>query len=270
MRKILAALAVLVCVCSTLPAIDMGFTIGNASSLFVSDTNTWAQGNTGTLWLRADFQGGRLDIAGVYDFLNTLNFGTINGDEPEPYRFDVGITKWAATVSLAGAVFSYELGRHKVDDMTGIIYASLMDGVSMNLSTKDINLWLGADYTGLVLKKNSSVLISNDDSTDAQTEIVGWDHAPPRLVASLGIAFPELVLRQDVSMELSGQIDLRPNAKDPTHNAEFAFRFSGPLLPGLREKMYGIVQWITTNRGNGIAFLAGMKLVYNLPIPNGT
>ena len=64
-----------------------------------------------------------------------------------------------------------------------------------------------AGYTGLILNQSSQIALSKGDNYDTAA---GETLASPRAIAVLTMQFPELLLRQDVTLSLLAQEDLRP------------------------------------------------------------
>lgn len=250
-----------------LPALDFGVNLDNASSYFNTGVSSFSQGDTVSAWLRLDAaQVGRFDAALSYDFALTASEG--KATLVEPYRFDVALLRWVQSVKLDKALFNYELGRRRVVDLTGLQYDSRMDGLRAELLTDRVELWGGAEYTGLVVKKNSNVQVGSTDLANAKNDAVVF--APPRLVAYLGTAFPELFLRQDLSAELSGQFDLGADRSAGVSNYQLALRLKGPVALGFSEQLFAVAQLVQTNGSLGFAWMAGGRLQWKLDLPGAS
>ena len=123
---------------------------------------------------------------------------------PLPYLFDVDALRldWKILPSLRAS-----LGRFVFSDFTGHVLNHKLDGALISMDFPFMVLSAGAGFSGLLLKPSSLVLMSRSDTTDQSSS--GVFFAAPRLVEKLDVLFPNLLPRQDLTISVILQQDLR-------------------------------------------------------------
>jgi hypothetical protein len=122
-----------------------------------------------------------------------------------PYLFDVDSLKldWQMLPSLRAT-----LGRFVFSDFTGHVLNHKLDGALITLDFPFMVVSAGAGFSGLLLKPSSLVLMSRSDTADQSS--TGVFFAAPRIVEKLDALFPNLLPRQDLTISVILQQDLRP------------------------------------------------------------
>jgi len=121
-----------------------------------------------------------------------------------PYLFDVDSLKldWQILPSLRAT-----LGRFVFSDFTGHVLNHKLDGALITLDFPFMVLSAGAGFSGLLLKPSSLVLMSRSDTADQSNS--GVFFAAPRIVEKIDALFPNLLPRQDLTISVILQQDLR-------------------------------------------------------------
>ena len=103
-----------------------------------------------------------------------------------------------------------QAGRFRFADMSGRVLSTRADGITIGLETPQADVLIGAAYTGLVLRPNSTVKMSESDVADEADDDL---FAPPRLVVMTMVTFNELVGRQSAMVSTIFQNDLRSDSE---------------------------------------------------------
>lgn len=121
-----------------------------------------------------------------------------------PYLFDVDSLKldWRILPSVRAT-----LGRFVFADFTGHVLSHKLDGALITLDFPFMVLSAGAGFSGFLLKPSSLVLMSRSDTADQSN--TGVFFAAPRIVEKLDVLFPNLLPRQDLTLSVILQQDLR-------------------------------------------------------------
>jgi hypothetical protein len=202
-RQLAFAIAVFLITAASAFALDMGANLDNTTGFNYQfeGSATQTQRDKLALWLMADIgkylkvsiQGSALfKLEEPYLFYD-LDYAMIEGDFPK-LTGEVGI-------------FKFDAGRIFVSDFTGKVLAHKIDGVNLELGFPFISLSAGIGYTGFLFKHSANIFLSRADEDDQADDDRYF--APPRLVGSVGIRFPELLLRQTLNLAFLYQFDLR-------------------------------------------------------------
>ncbi len=121
-----------------------------------------------------------------------------------PYLFDVDslVLDWRMLPSLRAA-----LGRFIFSDFTGHVLNHKLDGALFTLDFPFAVVTVGAGFSGFVFKPASQIIMSRSDDADQDDSDVYF--AAQRIIEKLDILFPELFARQDLTLSLVMQQDLR-------------------------------------------------------------
>ncbi len=192
-------------------SVDFGGIIDNATSISGSEDYSFFQKDKLSLWFDAEL-GKALTfyIQGSYTY-----------SIDRPYFFDLD------SLSLAGkfpsvigstSLLNFNVGRFVFSDFSKVVLDHNADGLLLGLNYPFANISVSAGYTGLLFKQSSSIVISKADSSDTSREDVFL--APPRLIEAAQILFPELFLRQDLTLSFLAQQDLRSEDEIVTEGEE--------------------------------------------------
>lgn len=121
-----------------------------------------------------------------------------------PYLFDLDVLKldWQVLPVLHAS-----LGRFVFSDFTGHVLNHKLDGAMITLGFPAFVLTASAGFSGLELKPYSLILMSRSDLADQSNS--GVYFAAPRLVEKLDALFPNILSRQDLTLSVILQQDLR-------------------------------------------------------------
>ena len=194
--------ALLVCVTAIAGAIDFGLAIDNSTAVSAQQETTLVQADRLSLWLSSPL--------GKYWAFRIRGFGSFTYDTEVALKADIEQFELAARIpaEVAGAsLFTMKLGRFRLSDFSSRVVSHTADGISFGASYPAADLTFAIGYTGLLLNQSSRIFLSKADNFDTAA---GQTLAAPRAIALLTMRFPELVLRQDVTLSMVAQEDLRP------------------------------------------------------------
>jgi len=143
-------------------------------------------------------------FGGSYAF----SYNTAATPPVRPYLFDVDYLK---TELRLGPRVQAVAGRSAFSDFTGHVMAHTLDGMRFQVALPFMVLNAGIGFSGLMLKPVSTVIMTNTDSAEQTMPEVFF--AAPRLIETVGVVFPQLFARQDLTISFLAQQDLRPGAK---------------------------------------------------------
>jgi len=183
-------------------ALDFGGSLDNITGAYWSTLNSSlqpTQQDTLTAWLSAPVGSvSKFYVQGSYEF--TLD---------RYYLFDLDLLYLDTTftkIPNGPARIDLMLGRFVGSDMSGFVLNHRMDGFRLDFGYPGADLSLTAGYTGLLLKPNSTIIMSHLDTVDQGTTSIVL--ASPRLVGSLALTFPQLFALQTLGLDLVYQKDL--------------------------------------------------------------
>ncbi len=201
MRRILT-IALLCAACAfSASALDFDFggSIGNISSPSAGSLGTspvWDmdQRNTLALWAGM-YSGTTLSLVAQGSYTFTLD---------RPYLFNPDVLKLDWRISPAVQLTA---GRFLFRDSTGLILLHTLDGLQTAFDLSFMSIRAGAGYSGFLLKPVSTIIMSRSDAADLS--IPAEYLAARRLVEKLEVTFPQLLLRQQLTLSALAQQDLR-------------------------------------------------------------
>ncbi len=155
------------------------------------------------------------------------------------------------------------LGRFVVSDMSGYVLNHRMDGLRLDFAYPGADLSLTAGFTGLLLKPNSTIIMSHLDTVNAGLSSVVL--GSPRLVGSVTLTFPQLFAFQTLGLDLVYQKDLHSGDSVITEGATtqdlnrgglldtqyIGLELGGPLTPSFFYNLFGYL-----NTGSTLSFVA--------------
>ena len=151
------------------------------------------------------------------------------------FQFDMGRFEYRL-VTASGAALDF--GRFSVADPSGVVVSGLLDGVRLELPIADSSLRVGAYYTGLFNKYENYLCMSAADMGDLDTFF-----SSSRVLAAAAYERKNLFGEQDLAVEALAQFDLRSEG-DRLHTQYLVAGLSGPVVPGLSYKAYGIASLV--------------------------
>ncbi len=148
-----------------------------------------------------------------------------------------------ARVALPGvlgedSVFRLRGGRYQLRDRVGLIVDHRVDGLGLGVDYPRVGVRLAGGYTGLLLKQNSSIVMSLGDVTDQFDEFTTT--APPRWIGQLEVDFPELFARQTLVLGGIVQHDRRSGEEDTVDTQYGYLGLSGRIAGGLYYQSGGV------------------------------
>jgi hypothetical protein len=151
------------------------------------------------------------DIGATRDFVSQLGV-TFDSEEP---TFAVDLERLYLRNRVfpeGGSVVRFEsrLGRFGLVDPTGMILNHAVDGAGLSIQGRWWGVRMSAGTTALLNKEFSNVAMSIRDAVDAADDDVYF--GPGRFIGQLRVDLPELFARQNLSLALVAQEDMRDPA----------------------------------------------------------
>jgi hypothetical protein len=178
---------------------DFGGSLDNSSTPSVTLNTAGSsvamdQRNKAAVWIDTHFGASfSLSVEGSYSF-----------SLPVPLLLDIDYLRadWQMLPSL-----KLTAGRFMFSDFTGHVLNHKLDGVMLTASAATAVVTASVGFSGLLLKPYSLILMSRSDSADQSNADVYF--AAPRLVEKLEAIMPNYMPRQDMSVSVILQQDLR-------------------------------------------------------------
>ncbi|HEC61854.1 MAG TPA: hypothetical protein ENI27_06325 [bacterium] len=198
--------------------IDIGGNLANASALSGSAEPvelTFLQQNKASLWLEMEF-GSYLGLAlqGSYLF-----------DLERPVFFDLDYLHLYGVGQV-----SFNVGRLRFSDFSGMVLAHTLDGGRIKVALPILTASAAVGFSGLVQKPVSSIIMTKSDLNDQADDSMFF--APQRLIEMVDVKFPELFWRQDVTVSVLLQQDLRAQTKVVSGGGKLSSQYFGVGLAG--------------------------------------
>ncbi|MEW5817105.1 MAG: hypothetical protein AB1798_17135 [Spirochaetota bacterium] len=243
-----AILFIFLCVAIVTPlySVDFGGRIDNSTSID-TEAPVFGQQDTLGLWFTTGASNPLIFTAG----------GSYTFSLTRPYLFNLDDFKLQGNLLTHRAnpsKFSFELGRCRFTDFSGEVLSHTVDGFTAGFTYPFAAVKVAFGYTGLVFKPLSSIIISKGDSNDKDidTVILG----SKRLIGTFLVNFPTLFRRQNLSLSILFQEDLRKllapaetlnegdsvfsPEKGSTVDTQYAgLGLSGPIAAGLFYNVFG-------------------------------
>ena len=182
---------------------DFGGTLDNRTSPAIGQL-------TGTPQFTID-QWDRLSLWGAIHFGKTLTItgaGSYTFTLAMPYLFNPDTLKIDLLLLPVPSV-SLEMGRFAFSDPTGHVLLHTLDGAQLEVRLPFAVFNAGAGYSGFLLKPVSTIVMSLTDDAGLSDDSVFF--GAPRLIETFTATFPQLLLRQDLTLSVFLQQDLRPD-----------------------------------------------------------
>ena len=204
----------------------------NSSTGLVNDNPTFS--NTASAFLRYSpaVEPGSLNLSWLIEGSVTSRVSRAdNGDWDDTLTGDLGL---ARAIVLAPAALGPRstlrttFGRTTYVEPTTLIFAERVDGATIDLNYPRFGITLGAGYTGLLARENSSIRMSLDDFADSDY------FASPRIVTGAALRAPALFARQTVTTGAVAQWDVRGDTEFEEINSQYVFSaVEGPVTRAL-------------------------------------
>jgi len=258
-------------------AIDFGGTIENETALSLGEGEIFKQNNRVSVWLQLDFTDAlAFNMQASYIF--TLQ---------DMLMYEVDAFALQGEFPILGEtpfMLKLNLGRFPLADFSGFVLDHLVDGLEFVYSNSFMDVRIAGGYTGFLFKKTSVVIMTKADSNDIADDDNFF--AAPRVIGIAELNFPELFLRQNLTLSALVQFDMRPEddliqagetTEDPTrgghlHSQYFGLGIGGTILPSFYYNLFGYVQIGETLSWTGaeyeyapiLAFASGGRLSWFL------
>jgi hypothetical protein len=140
-----------------------------------------------------------------------------------------------------GAVAELTAGRFGLRDTTGLVVDSPIDGISAGILSPAMTLRLQSGYSGLLFRDTTDVRLTAADAADADNLF-----GPAHVVGRLELAFPELLARQSIVLDLLGHLDVPElptsdlETSDAADGAYGSLALTGPLSRRVFYTVFGI------------------------------
>ena len=226
--------------CSSISGVDIDFggSLENDTMLGWIPTFSPYQRDKLSAWFLADFNE-LLSISAQLSYAYTTPF---------PVIFDVDYLELSGTIPRffgETSLVNFSVGRFFFSDFSGAVFSHTMDGIFADVTWPFLSVSTAVGFTGLVLKPVSGISLSRTDILD-KADSARYLGAP-RLIESVEAVFPELLLRQTLTVALLFQQDLRPadrvamaggvdelpDSGGHVHTQYYGLGISGPILPFL-------------------------------------
>ena len=203
---------------------DYGGTVDNGTSLRYVGSAVFEQRDKLSLWINHYFSENTSFFAqGSYTFSLV-----------RPYLFDLDFLRVNATLP---PVFTATFGRFPFSDFSGLVLRHTLDGLRLSLNLPFSLISAGVGFSGFLLNPSSGIVMSLTDDTARMNPTVYF--GSPRLVESVEAVFPELVFRQDLTLSILLQQDLRKSSEVIPEGEEV--QLAGGLSGGrLNTQYFGI------------------------------
>lgn len=243
----------------TVAAVDFGGSLDNKTGVYWDSLSTAIkldQQDTLTAWISAPVGSvSKFYAQGSYQF--TLD---------RYYLFDIDLLYLDTTLTnipKGPARLDIMAGRFVGTDITGYVLNHRMDGARLDFGYPGADLSLTVGYTGLLLKPNSTVIMSHLDTVNEGLSSVVL--GSPRLVGSLSLTFPQLFAFQTLGLDLvyqkdlhqgdqvvkAGETTLDPNRGGLLDTQYIGLQIGGPMTPTFFYNAFGYL-----NIGSTLSFVS--------------
>lgn len=172
---------------------------------------------------------------------------------------DIGILRLDADLGQslgAAADIVLSVGRFDFGDPSGYVLAHRADGMALRLAAPGVVVSAQAAWLGLQPKASSRVFMTSADVADYLDASV--EYAPARGVGIFSVRFPEILARQDATIFVAGQTDLRAETAKRFDSYYGGLSLRGALGDGLYWNGFGVGEY----SAKGIGLLAGGSVEY--------
>jgi hypothetical protein len=236
---------------------DWGGSLDNASTLYMTAgsggfASDGVQKDKLALWVQAQFSPS-LALAAQGSYL--ISYDSRSSSPFLPYLFDVDYltVEWTNRPNLRGTA-----GRFVIADFSRLVLNHTLDGLQVRWDLPVLSLIASVGTSALLLKPVSQIILSGSDAADLLDNSAYL--AAPRLAQAVTAVFPQLFARQDLTVALLAQEDLR--AANQLHSFYLGAGLNGPLVASLYYD--GFLYFETGSWQNTpiVAFLGGLGMRY--------
>ena len=230
--------------------VDLGGSIANATAITGTfpAVVSFLQQDRASLWFDAAFGSYlRFALQGSYIF-----------DLERPFFVDLDYINFYGVGQL-----SFNVGRFRFSDFTRFVLSHTLDGGKVTLFLPFLTVSVSVGFSGLVQRPVSTIAMSGTDVAKQADEnvILG----SPRLVEMIEVMIPELFLRQDLTVTVIAQQDLRRAENLITGGGNlfsqyFGVGLNGPLFASLFYSAYFYLGTGSYQQAAILSFLTGGKL----------
>ncbi len=172
------------------------------------------------------------------------------GDDDDPLHIlNLDLLRLSAGLPMLfgpGSALELSAGRFRFNDPTRVVWNHAGDGLSVSVGFPRWSARVSAAYTGLLLNAVSDIRMTPTDALeeDDTDQTLG----PQRIIGLAGLAFPELVQRQNLTLFGILQFDLRdPDQGEETLDTQYV----GAVIDGPVEITRGLYYSVFAIKGFG-------------------
>lgn len=258
--KRMAVILILLSVPAFLFGYDIGVTIDNSTGFTMQTEASLTQADKLSHWFEGNF-------GEHYSFGYQISY-SFSLDRYALFELDLLQFRgeWL-NARKSPVLIGLSAGRFHQSEFSGMVFSHPADGFHFGIGLPRVRFGVSAGYLGLLQTPTSTAVLSNSDadtfSVDPQP--VFGPLASPRLVETISADFPELFLRQSVSLALIFQQDLRSEAKliaggGRVHTQYYGIGLSGPLYSPFFYDAFFYFNSGQTDRGAVTGYLTGIGL----------
>ncbi len=237
MKRLLLLLGILLAGASALGfAADFGLILDNQSGWSSFDEEPPLQRDRATAWFSTP-------LGAIFDLYASFRLDYFPDPEPSwfgPSSAGVDVGRLELMAANPGSsdhplAWSMSAGRFEHAFLSQGVFSGRLDGLKARIDVAGAAYRFALGYLGLLPKTELRALLSADDVADYDNESVFF--APPRLVGEAEVTLFELFARQDLSIGLGSQFDLRGWRPTPpsefVHTQYLSFVLDGALAGNL-------------------------------------
>lgn len=237
-KKILAAGAVF-SISSLMFAFETGGLITNETKFHHVDENGQKsdslklnQKNGISLWLRAPFtEDGSSYFTTEGSFKTEYDASKPEDSEKFILTADLNLFKVVFKNEAEAGTMLLSAGRFFFSDLSGLVLAQNADGAQFDFSSSVFGASIYGAYTGLLNKKNITILEDTNVSQEAVDAKKLYDPASKYVIGGLRLSAPYFAAGQTASLEGLGAFQLKDGDK---YNRFYGtLSFSGPIVPSI-------------------------------------
>lgn len=270
MKKIILTLIFGVSLVSFGFSFDFGLNIDNFSQFFKSDTEQiYTQSNTAGLWLSQKSE--------VFEAAVSLSYTFMYVDEQDTSLLEPGIFDLDYLYYIHNLVFEesnsiddleLQVGRFIGNDLSKLVFNSKLDGIKLEIGSRNLSFGAQAFYSGLLLNKTSPILMSLLDENKAME---GEDNfGSKRFIYSAYALVEEFALRQNLGLEFVGQNDLTDRNQEFIDSYYLSLILNGPIVPALQYNFLTLYELANTSAGLEQFLVFDGKLQLSVPDLKGS
>ena len=163
-----------------------------------------SQSNKLTLWMRVPIP----ELKNSYFAAETFYSYTYKFGEKEfSHIWDISLFKLSLAVDNGTTKATFNMGRFGISDSTALICSQPADGMELVIDAKNFSVKTYAGFTGFLNLKTANMTASDPDDEKA---LHVYQLAPPAVIASVFLTFPQLFAQQTLSFEAFATAGAKP------------------------------------------------------------